>query len=90
MITNPFNIIPITKARSRLGKLVDQAIKDNYIILTKDGSPKAAIVDIEYLTNLENQVRKTYKKTFIDPKLLKYTREFTQEEIKEWEKEDAL
>lgn len=90
MITNPFNIIPITKARSRLGKLADEATKDNYIILTKDGSPKAAIVDIEYLTSLENQVRKTYKKTFIDPKLLKYTREFTNADIKEWEKEDAL
>ena len=90
MITNPFNIIPITKARSKLGKLTDEARKDNYIILTKDGSPKAAIVDIEYLTNLENQVRKTYKKTFVDPKLLKYTREFTDAEIKEWEKEDAL
>ena len=90
MITNPFNIIPITKARGKLGKLTDEARKDNYIILTKDGSPKAAIVDIEYLTNLENQVRKTYKKTFVDPKLLKYTREFTDAEIKEWEKEDAL
>lgn len=41
-------------------------------------------------TNLENQARKTYQKTFIDPKLLKYTREFKDEEIKEWEKEDAL
>lgn len=90
MITNPLNIIPITKARSELGKLAEEAIKDNWIILTKDGSPKVAIVDIEYLTNLENQVRKTYKKTFIDPKLLKYTRKFTDGEIKEWEKEDAL
>ena len=90
MIANSFNIVPITKARNRLGKLADEATKDNYIILTKDGSPKAAIVDIEYLTNLENQVRKTYRKTFIDPKLLKYTREFTNTEIKEWEKEDVL
>ena len=40
--------------------------------------------------NLENQVKKTYKKTFIDPKLLKYTREFTKTEIKEWKKEDIL
>lgn len=90
MLNYPFNIVPITKARSRLGKLADQANKDNYIILTKDGSPKAAIVDIQYLTSLENQLRKTYKKTFIDPKLLKYTREFTEKEIKEWEKEDIL
>lgn len=90
MITNPFNIIPITKARSRLGKLAEEAKKDSYIILTKDGSPKAAIVDLEYLTNLEKQVRKAYAKTFINPKLLEYTREFTSTEIKEWEKEDAL
>lgn len=90
MLNYPFNIIPITKARSRLGKLADQATKDNYIILTKDGTPKAAIVDIQYLTSLENQLRKTYRKTFIDPKLIKYTREFSDEETKEWEKEDAL
>lgn len=37
-------------------------------------------------TNLETQAQKT----FIDPKLLKYTREFTKAEIKEWEKEDAF
>ncbi|KKQ28443.1 MAG: hypothetical protein A3H17_01190 [Candidatus Levybacteria bacterium RIFCSPLOWO2_12_FULL_37_14] len=88
MLTYPFNIIPITKARSELGNLADQATKDNYIILTKDGSPKVALVDIQYLTSLENQVKKTYRKTFIDPKLLRYTREFSDEEIKEWEKED--
>lgn len=41
-------------------------------------------------TNLKEQVRKSYKKTFIDPKLLKYTREFSDEELREWEKEDAL
>ncbi len=83
MITNPFNIIPITKARSRLGNLTEKISKDNYIILTKDGSPKAALVDISYLTHLEKQVRKAYGKTFIDPKVLKYTREFTKAEIKE-------
>ena len=42
------------------------------------------------VANIEDQVRRTYKKTFIDPKLIKYTREFSDEEIKEWEKEDAL
>lgn len=88
MLNYPFNIIPITKARSKLGNLADKVSKENYIILTKDGSPKVALVDISYLTNLENQVKKAYKKTFIDPKLLKYTRKFTDEEIKEWEKED--
>lgn len=90
MILNPLNIIPITKARGNLGNLAEKAVKDNWIILTKDGSPKVALVDIDYLTNLEKQVRKAYGKTFIDPKLLKYTRKFTDEEIKEWEKEDTL
>lgn len=90
MITNPYNIIPITKARSNLGNLAEKVAKENYIILTKDGSPKAALVDISYLMNLEKQVRKAYGKTFIDPKLLKYTREFTDKEIKEWAKEDSL
>jgi len=90
MITNLFNIIPITKARSKLGNLAEKVAKDNYIILTKDGSPKAALVDISYLENLEKQVKKIYGKTFIDPKLIKYTREFSDEEIKEWEKEDVL
>lgn len=90
MITNPFNIVPITKARGKLGNLAEKVSKNNYIILTKDGSPKAALVNVSYLANLEKQVKKIYGKTFIDPKLLKYTREFTDKEIKEWEKEDAL
>jgi prevent-host-death family protein len=90
MITNPFNIIPITKARGKLGDLAEKVSKNNYIILTKDGSPKAALVDVSYLTNLEKQVQKVYKKTFIDAKLLRYTRKFTDKEIKEWEKEDIL
>lgn len=90
MTINPLNIIPITKARSSLGNLADKVSKDSYIILTKDGSPKVALVDISYLTKLEAQVQKAYGKTFIDPKLLKYTREFTDKEIEEWEKEDTL
>ena len=90
MITSPHNIIPITKVRSKLGYLAEKVAKDKYIILTKDGSPKAALVDISYLENLERQVRKVFGKTFIDPKLLRYAREFTDEEIKEWEKEDTL
>lgn len=76
------------KAAKRMGIASEEDV--NRIVLTKDGSPKAALVDISYLTNLEKQVRKIYRKTFINPKLLKYTREFTDEEIKEWEKEDTL
>lgn len=41
-------------------------------------------------TKFDKKALKTYKKTFIDSKLLKYTREFTQKEIDEWEEEDTL
>lgn len=84
------NIIPVTKARSKLGNLAGLVKDENYIILTKDGSPKAALVDINYLNRLEEELQRTYQKTFIDPKLLPYTRKFTLAEINEWLKEDAL
>ncbi len=84
------NIIPITQARSKLGELTDLVSMDNYIILTKGGNPKAALVDIAYLTKLQNDLQKLYQKTYIDPTLIPYTREFTDEEIKEWLKNDAL
>lgn len=86
----PNNIIPITKARGKLGDLADQVRGGNYVIFTKGGSPKAALVDIDYLTKLQKEVRGIYQKTFIDPRLLRYTREFSDEEIEEWIKEDTL
>lgn len=89
MSISPANIIPITVARSKLGDLAEMVQKEEYIILTKGGSPKAALVDIEYLLKLQKEVRKIYQKTFIDPKLIPLTREFSQAEISEWEKEDA-
>lgn len=81
-------IIPITKARGKLGQLAERVTGEHYIVLTKGGSPKAALVDISYLTKLETEVKAIYGKTFIDPKLLPYTREFTNKEIEEWKKED--
>lgn len=84
------NIIPVTKARGKLGDLAENVSGENYIVLTKDGSPKAALVDIRYLTRLEEVAEKTYQKTFIDPKLLPYTRTFSDKEIKQWLKEDEL
>jgi len=82
-------IIPITKARGRLGALAEKVSGEQYVVLTKGGSPKAALVDIDYLTKLEKEVKTLYGKTFIDQKLLKYTRVFTDKEIEEWEEEDA-
>lgn len=84
------NIIPITAARGKLGDLAEKVSGGEYIILTKDGSAKAALVDIDYLVKLEREVKNLYKQTFIDPKLLKYTRTFDSEEIKQWQEEDTL
>ena len=87
---NTVNIVPLTKARGRLGDLAESVSGEKFIILTKGGNPKAALVDIEYLTKLQKEVESLYQKTFIDPKLLKYTRKFTDSEIKEWQEEDRL
>lgn len=86
------NIIPITEARSNLGNLTEevQGQGENYIILTKGGNPKAALVDISYLEKLQEEVAKIYRKTFIDPKLLPLTREFSEKEVNQWQEEDAL
>lgn len=84
------NIIPITEARGRLGNLTEKATGENIVILTKSGKPRAALVDIAYITKLQNEVQRLYKKTFIDPTLLPYTREFTEKEIEEWMREDKL
>ncbi|MBI3577290.1 type II toxin-antitoxin system Phd/YefM family antitoxin [Candidatus Gottesmanbacteria bacterium] len=83
-------IVPITQARSKLGDLTDRVSGDRYIILTKGGNAKAALVDIVYLTKLQNDLKKLYQKTYIDPTLITYTREFSDEEIQEWLKEDTL
>lgn len=83
-------IIPITKARGKLGDLADQASWEKYFILTKSGEPSVALVDYKYLLDLEEKVKKLYQKTYIDPKFLSLTRKFTQEEINEWQKEDRL
>lgn len=83
-------IIPITQARTRLSDLLKTVQRDDYVILTKGGSPKAALVDIAYLQKLEQEVQTLYKKTFIDPTLLPFTREFSNEEIAAWQKEDQL
>lgn len=53
MIKTPINhIVSITEARSRLGELVDDAIDEQFWVLTKGGKPKAALVDIDYLDYL--------------------------------------
>lgn len=90
MSIQPTNIIPITQARGKLGRLTEKVVGENYIILTKGGNPKAALVDLNYLTKLQKEVKMIYQKTFIDPSLLPFSREFSDKEIEEWGKEDAL
>lgn len=84
------NIISITKARSQLGKLADSAVADNYFVLTKGSNPLVALVDFGYLQKLESMIESIFQKTYINPKLEKFTREFTNEEILQWQKEDQL
>lgn len=84
------NIVPITRARNSLGNLTKKVKGDQYIVLTKGGNPQAALVDVAYLKTLEEEVKKIYAKTFIDPKLLPFTRQFSQGEIDEWQAEDKL
>ena len=84
------NIIPITKVRSNLSSLTQKVKGEKYIVLTKGGTPRAALVDISYLTKLEDEVKKIYGKTFIDPSLLPLTRQFTKKETEKWQKEDRL
>ncbi len=82
--------IPISQARSSLADLTDSVKKEDFIVLTKGGVPKAALVDIAYLSTLQESVKKLYKQTYIDPALLPYTRSFSQSEIDEWEKADSV
>jgi prevent-host-death family protein len=84
------SIIPLTKARTILSDLVKRVKNENFIVLTKGGEPTAAIVDINYLKKLEEDASKVYSKTFIDPKLVKHTRIFSDDEIERWQKEDQI
>jgi prevent-host-death family protein len=90
MNINPQSIIPVTEARSILGDLYDKVQKDKYIIFTKAGRAKAALVDVEYLQSLEEQVSSLLKTTFLNKDTLPYTRDFTDKEVKAWQEEDVL
>jgi len=90
MNISPANIIPVSEARTKLGKLTEQVSGQDYVVLTKGGNPKAALVDIQYLTRLQQELSKLYRKTYIDRTLLPFTREFSDSEIEQWQKEDTL
>ena len=83
-------IIPVSEARAKPSILLDQVKGDNYFLLTRGGKPTAALVDIDFLEKLKEDLQNTYQKTFIDPKVLPLTRKFSKREIKRWQKEDQL
>lgn len=88
-LSNP-KIVPISEARAKLSDLVNKASGSNYFLLTKGGRPEVALVDIKYLEKLEADLFKIYQKTYIDPRLLSLTREFSNEEINQWLEEDKI
>lgn len=88
-LPNP-KIIPISEARAKLSDLANKASGSNYFLLTKGGKPEVALVDIKYLVKLEQDLFEIYQKTYIDPKLLPLTREFSDKEIKQWLEEDKI
>ena len=84
------NIMSVTEARSKLGSLAENVSEERFVLLTKGGRTMMALVDVNYLDRLQKQVKAIWQKTYIDPTLLPYTREFSDEETAEWEKEDQL
>lgn len=85
------NTIPVTDARKTLNMLVGKSKrKKRPYILTKRGRPQAVLMDIALWYDIEQRLAALYKKTYIDPKLLPYTRDFTDKEIQEWLRNDQL
>ncbi len=50
-------IVPVTEARSRLSELIEEAVDDNFWVLTKSGRPRVALVDVSYLDKLVRKAR---------------------------------
>lgn len=52
----PKNIIPITDARAKLDDLVTEARGNNFFVISRKGKAEAAIVDVNYLMELEKKL----------------------------------
>jgi len=89
-MNNQNPVYPVSEARSKFGVLVDRVSIDKTILVTKQGKIKAALVDYDYLKKMQRDLASLYQKTYIDKKLVPYTREFSDKEIKEWIEEDKL
>ena len=84
------NVIPVTKARAKLGQLAAAAQDDKYFLLTNRGKPEAVLVDFNFWKKTLESLGKVYQKTYIDPALAPNTRIFSNREISQWEKEDKI
>jgi prevent-host-death family protein len=83
-------VIPLTDARAQIGSLTDALDELKAVLLTKRGRPKAVLVATDYWEKIINQLSVLTQKTYIKKSLLPYTREFADDEINAWLKEDEL
>lgn len=83
-------VIPLTDARAQIGSLTDALDDLKAVLLTKRGRPQAILVDTDYWEKITNQLNILTRKTYIKKELLPFTREFTDNEIETWLKEDKL
>jgi prevent-host-death family protein len=49
------NIIPITEAKSKLNSIVNNTSDNNFYVLSKQGKPSVAVINIDYLDTLMKQ-----------------------------------
>lgn len=52
-------LIPLTKARQQIGRLIDLVQDDEFYVITSTGTPKVALVDVDYLGYLKQLEEKT-------------------------------
>lgn len=83
-------VIPLADARAEIGKITDRLEELKTVLLTKRGRPKAVLVDVGYWRKIVKQLEVLTRKTFITKELLPFTREFSDQEIEEWLKEDQI
>ncbi len=83
-------VVPLTDARAQIGSLTDALVELKTVLLTKRGRPKAVLVATDYWEKITSQLEILTQKTYIKKDLLPLTREFTDNEIETWLKEDKL
>lgn len=83
-------IIPLTKARQRIGKLVKKVKGNDFFVISKTGIPKVALVDVDYLGKLKELEEKLsweekFKRTLenLRAKTDRYPTEQVKQDIKE-------